>query len=81
VDGGNECSESMCDRGNSRALTVAARKHKSKAIFGSLGDLTSRIAKVPKTGVRILPNSTAAIRLTQYVLGIIPVSWFIQPII
>jgi len=27
-----------------------------KAIFGSLGDLTTRIAKMAKTGVRILPN-------------------------
>lgn len=62
-------------------LLVSNLPHKSKAIFGSLGDLTTRIAKVPKTGVRILPNSTAAISLTQYVLGIIPASWFIQPLI
>jgi len=64
---------------NNRFLTVAARKEtestgplrfamrlprERKAIFGYLGDLTTRIAKMTKPGVRILPNPTAVIGRT-----------------
>ena len=74
MDAGKEWWELVCwsIAKSPRANDLPRR---NKAIVGSLGDLTTRIAKIAKTGVRILPNPTAVIGPNSSMtnLGIIPV--------